>query len=127
MDERSAAFSAVCLDHRRLVGGRAPEFEPVAGVTGVGLGPPAGGVLREPLDRLRAVPAGDAPRRDPVGEVTRVALVVERELLDGPIADAEIVELVPQIPLSAAPLAGDRRGVVDVGRGRRAGVSVRRR
>ena len=102
------------LDDGRLVVGRVPEFDPMAGVASVGLAPSNRGVLREPFGLLRAVPARRAPRPHVVGEVTRVALVVERELFDGVVPDAELVELPSEVPLAVTPPAGYRRRVLEV-------------
>jgi hypothetical protein len=54
----------------------------------VGLGPAAGRAFVEELVAVRALPTGDDPRRDLVGKVAGVAMVVQGEPFEGLIADA---------------------------------------
>jgi len=110
-------LSLIWSDNRRLVVVRVAEFDPVAGVARVGLAPPSRSVARQALGFLRAVATPSAPRPNTVRKVTRVALVVERELFDGVVADAELVELARGVPLAVAPLAGDGRRVRGVAAG----------
>lgn len=86
----------------------------MAGVSRVGLGPPGRGVARQSLGLLGAVATLRAPRPDVVREVTRVALMVKRELFDGVVPRTELVELAREVPLPVAPFAGYRRRVLGV-------------
>ena len=86
----------------------------VAGVAGVGLRPAARRALGEELVGVRTLFAGDTPRLDLVGEVSGVAFVIEREPLDGPVADPKRVEFVLEVPLRSAPATRHCRRVVDV-------------
>lgn len=86
----------------------------VTGVTSVGLCPAVNRVLGESLDTLGAVATVRPPRGDVVGEMSSVAVVVQRELLDSLVADLHVLQFVCEVPLAVAPLAGHRRYVVDV-------------
>jgi hypothetical protein len=80
----------------------------------VGLRPAARRALGEKLVGVRALFAGDTPRQDLVGKVSGVALVIEREPLEGPVADPKRIEFVLEVPLRLASGARHRGRVVDV-------------
>ena len=67
----------------------------------------------EKLLAVRTPLAADDPRVYIVGIMASMALVVDRELLDGTIASLNFVEFVRQRPLVFTPAAGDGRDVVD--------------
>lgn len=89
-------------------------LDSVSGVSCVGFGPPSRGVPREVFGLFRTVPTRRAPRRNVVGEVAGVSAVVERELFDSVITDAEVRDFLGEVPLSATALAGYRRSIGSV-------------
>ena len=102
------------VNARRLVLVRVGQFDRVAGVADVYLAPAPGRVLGEPVDRLRTVPTVSLPGRHAVREMTCVAVVVQRELLDRLVAYLEVVEFVIELPLAVTPLTRNGRHVVRI-------------
>ena len=98
----------------RLVFVGVADADSMAGVTRVGNRPPTRRAFRQELLAVRAVLAGCGPRGDVVGIVSRVALVVECELLEGAVSGPELVQFVREIPLAITARTGDSRHVVDV-------------
>lgn len=86
----------------------------MAGVPGVGLCPPGSAIPCEMFGLFWAVPARCTPRRYLVREVAGVSAVVECKLFDRVVADAEVCDLLGEVPLSATALAGYRRRVGEV-------------
>ena len=78
--------------------------------------PAFGSVTDEVFGGFRTAPTFGDPGGHVVGKVAGVALVVERELLDSLISDAEVVEFVGEVPLAVAARTTDRRRVVNLGR-----------
>lgn len=82
-------------------------------VARVGFGPSPRGAFGQKRLVVRTATALREPRRDVVGEVTRVLAVIERELFERPVAGVEFVEFVVEVPLAITPAARDRGRVVD--------------
>lgn len=78
----------------------APDLYLVTRVSCVGLRPAPNTVLGETLLAGGTLPAVRAPGRDAIGEMAGMPHMIERELFDGLIADAQFVEFEGEVPLA---------------------------
>jgi hypothetical protein len=96
----------------------------VAGMARMRLGPPAGRTLREKFITVGTPRTGDAPRLYFVGEMTHVALVIEREPFECSVPNAKCIEFVAEIPFRTTAATGHRRRVIDIVRCRAIAIEL---